>query len=126
MEGKSCKIKEYSSYTYSSLSMRVVPSFLRLPLCRAYGSLLRDIFHDDEAAEVLFQRADLLEEDASGTGSGVGGAGAGMVGASSEDGHSQVSGSQIMTMTLTTAHGGGLKKKKRKQRMEELQSVQRT
>ncbi|KAJ4461320.1 putative PAS domain sensory protein FXL5 [Paratrimastix pyriformis] len=32
---------------------------------RAYGSLLRDIYHDEDSARILFARADLLEDDAS-------------------------------------------------------------
>ncbi|KAJ4461287.1 hypothetical protein PAPYR_2325 [Paratrimastix pyriformis] len=30
---------------------------------RAYGSLLRDIYHDEDAAKVLLSRADLIEDD---------------------------------------------------------------
>ncbi|KAJ4461324.1 hypothetical protein PAPYR_2375 [Paratrimastix pyriformis] len=32
---------------------------------RAYGSLLRDIYHDEDAAKVLLSRADLIEDDQS-------------------------------------------------------------
>ncbi|KAJ4461325.1 hypothetical protein PAPYR_2376 [Paratrimastix pyriformis] len=36
-----------------------------LQILRAYGSLLRDIYHDEDSARILFARADLLEDDAS-------------------------------------------------------------